>query len=44
MLSEYQVECVIIDAIEKLESTTQWVGPRPAGYLEQEAQKALAEQ
>ena len=42
--SDVSLENLVIDGIEKLESAVQWVGPRPAGYLEQEAQKMLSPQ
>ena len=41
MPSEFQLECCVIDGIEKLESAQQWIGPRPSGYLEGQAQEAL---
>jgi hypothetical protein len=34
--------CFVVDGIEELEQTKQWFGPRPAGYLEQQAQNTLA--
>ena len=40
--SDFECASMIIDAIEKLESTTCWVGPRPAGYLEAEGQKIIS--
>ena len=39
--SDTALEDSIIDGIEKLENTKQWIGPRPAGYLEAEAQKLI---
>jgi hypothetical protein len=39
--ASYELECCVIDCIQKIESAVQWFGPRPAGYLEQEAQKLL---
>ena len=35
------VQNSIVDWICKVEDATKWVGPRPSGYLEQEAQKVL---
>lgn len=40
--SDHSIENQIIDAIESVEANSkQWVGPRPAGYLEIEGQKSL---
>ena len=39
--SQFQLECTVIDGIEKLESAQQWIGPRPSGYLQGKAQEAL---
>jgi hypothetical protein len=35
------LEYLLVDCVQKIESEQQWFGPRPAGYLEQEAQKLL---
>jgi hypothetical protein len=39
--SDPALEFFLFDCIQKIESEQQWYGPRPAGYLEQEAQKLL---
>tara|TARA_B110000196_G_C21073772_1_gene628868 strand:- start:69 stop:743 length:675 start_codon:yes stop_codon:yes gene_type:complete len=39
--SDFQCECFVVDCVQKVESAVQWFGPRPAGFLEQEAQKLL---
>ena len=39
---DFTLEWQIIDAIETIDSATQWIGPRPAGFLEAEAQKVLS--
>ena len=39
--SDPNLENQLVDLIMKVESCKQWIGPRPAGYLEQEAQKLL---
>ena len=42
MPSQFELECVVIDGIEKLESAQQWIGPRPGGYLEGLGQENLS--
>jgi len=44
MPSQFVLECAVIDGIEKLESSQQWIGPRPAGYLEGLGQETLNKQ
>jgi hypothetical protein len=39
--SDPQFEFFLVDCVQKIESVQQWFGARPAGYLEQEAQKFL---
>ena len=41
--SDVQLENSIIDALTLSEKGTQWIGPRPCGYLELEAQTILAD-
>ena len=41
--SDVQLENAIIDTLTLSEKGTQWIGPRPAGYLELEAQTILAD-
>ena len=41
--SDTALEFQIIDAIEIVEGVKQWVGSRPAGYLEVKAQEMLKE-
>ena len=40
--SDTVMENAVVDAMEAIEGSTQWIGPRPAGYLEAEAQKILS--
>ena len=39
--SDFKLECAVLDCIAKLESVQPWIGPRPAGFLEKQAQEAL---
>lgn len=41
--SDFELESAICDAIEKLEASQRWIGPRPAGWLEVEAQKIISD-